>query len=167
MARRIEARMGYRAESWQEANQGVLEVFKIRNIIIYTTVSSILIVAAFGIFNIVSTITFEKVRDIAILKSIGFEERDIRRLFLFEGLMMGCIGTILGWVLGYVLYRLLGAVRVEVAMFTEWTRLPVLFSLTHYLIAGAAAIIAATVAGYLPARKAARLNPVDIIRGTT
>ena len=167
LARRIEGRLGYRTESWQEANQGILEVFEIRNVIIYSTVGSILIVAAFGIFNIVSTITFEKVRDIAILKSIGFEERDIRRLFLFEGLLMGCVGTLLGWALGYVLYRLLGAVRVEVSLFTQWTRLPVLFSFAHYLIAGGAAIIAATIAGYLPARKAARLNPVDIIRGTS
>jgi len=167
LARRIESRLGYRTESWEEANQGILEVFKIRNIIIYTTVGSILVVAAFGIFNIISTITYEKVRDIAILKSIGFQETDIRRLFLFEGLLMGGVGTLAGWGLGYVLYRTLGAVRVEVALFTQWSSLPVVFSVFHYLIAGGAALIAAAVAGYLPARKAARLNPVDIIRGVT
>ncbi|MGZ9033236.1 MAG: ABC transporter permease [Rhodospirillales bacterium] len=165
IASRIETRIGYRSESWQEANQGVLEVFAIRNIIIYTVVSGILIVAAFGIFNIVSTITFEKAHDIAILKSLGFRESDIRAVFLFEGLLMGGVGTALGWAIGYGLCRLLGSIQIQVRAFSEAATLPVIYEPAHYLIAGAAAISAAAIAGYLPARRAARLNPVDIIRG--
>jgi lipoprotein-releasing system permease protein len=165
VARRVEARIGYRSESWEEANQGVLEVFAIRNIIIYTVVSGILIVAAFGIFNIVSTITFEKAHDIAILKSLGFREADIRAIFLFEGLLMGGVGTGLGWALGYGLCRVLGSIHIQVRAFTEAASLPVIYAPAHYLIAGAAAIAAAAIAGYLPARRAARFNPVDIIRG--
>lgn len=165
VAGRIEARIGYRSESWQEANQGVLEVFAIRNIIIYTVVSGILIVAAFGIFNIVSTITFEKAHDIAILKSLGFREGDIRAIFLFEGLLMGAAGTALGWAVGYGLCRLLGSIQIQVRAFSEAASLPVIYEPAHYLIAAAAAIGSAAIAGYLPARRAARLNPVDIIRG--
>jgi lipoprotein-releasing system permease protein len=165
VAARIEARIGYRSESWQEANQGVLEVFAIRNVIIYTVVSGILIVAAFGIFNIVSTITFEKAHDIAILKSLGFREGDIRAVFLFEGLLMGGVGTAAGWALGYGLCRLLGSIQIQVRAFSGATSLPVIYEPAHYLIAAAAAIGAAAIAGYLPARRAARLNPVDIIRG--
>jgi lipoprotein-releasing system permease protein len=71
-ARRIEARFGYRTESWEEANESVIEVFEIRNVIMYTVVAAIMVVAAFGIFNIVSTITYEKARDIAILSRSVF-----------------------------------------------------------------------------------------------
>lgn len=167
IAHRVEIRIGYRSESWEEANEGILETFAIRNIIIYTVVSGILIVAAFGIFNIVSTITFEKVHDIAILKSLGFREGDIRALFLFEGLLMGGVGTGLGWGLGYVLCRILGTVQIQIRPGAEATPLPVIYEPAHYLIAAAAALSAAAIAGYLPARRAARFNPVDIIRGAT
>lgn len=131
----------------------------------FTVVGAILIVAGFGIFNIISTITYEKARDIAILKSLGFRERDISAIFLFEGLLMGIGGSILGWGLGYGLSAVLATIPFEVEAFTEFTRLPILYSSTHYAVAGAAAMVAAGIAGYLPARKAARLNPVDIIRG--
>jgi lipoprotein-releasing system permease protein len=165
VARRIEGWLGYRTESWDEANEGVLEVFVIRNTIMYTVVGSILLVAAFGIFNIISTITHEKAQDIAILKSLGFREADIRRIFLFEGLAIGAAGTLLGSALGYGLYRLLGSITVAVPGRGGPTPLPVIYEPLHYLIAGGCAIAAAVLASYLPARRAARLNPVDIIRG--
>ncbi len=165
VARRIEALVGYRSESWEEANESILEVFFIRNIIMFTVVGAILIVAGFGIFNIISTITYEKARDIAILKSLGFRQLDIRTIFLFEGLLMGVGGSVLGWGLGYGLTTALASIPFEVEAFTELTRLPILYSPVHYIVAGAAAVIAAGIAGYMPARRAARLNPVDIIRG--
>ena len=82
LARRIEGMLGYRSESWEEANESILEVFFIRNIIMFTVVGAILLVAGFGIFNIVSTITHEKIRNIAILKSLGFRQRDIQTIFV-------------------------------------------------------------------------------------
>ena len=74
VARRAEAQLGYKAVSWQEANESLLEALVIRNVIMYTVVGAIMLVAGFGIFNIISTITHEKARDIAILKSLGFQE---------------------------------------------------------------------------------------------
>jgi lipoprotein-releasing system permease protein len=131
-------------------------------------VGAILLVAGFGIFNIVSTITHEKARDIAILKSLGFREADMRRLFLLEGLAIGAGGMMLGWAMGYALSLLLGLVRFELrGVSGELTGLPLAWSFWHYAIAGALALVAAGVAGYLPARRAARLNPVDIVRGAT
>ena len=65
---------GYRTESWQEANEGVFGVFRFQNAIMYSTVGAIMVVAAFGIYNIISTVVYEKSRDIAILKSIGLTE---------------------------------------------------------------------------------------------
>jgi lipoprotein-releasing system permease protein len=168
VAARAEAQLGYKAVSWQEANESIMEVLIIRNVIMYTVVAAILLVAGFGIFNIVSTITHEKARDIAILKSLGFREADMRRLFLVEGLAIGIAGSILGWGVGFGLSLLLASVRFELSgPMGEMTGLPLAWSAWHYAIAAGFALIAAAVAGYLPARRAARLNPVDIIRGAT
>ncbi|MDA1107459.1 MAG: ABC transporter permease [Proteobacteria bacterium] len=165
IAKSIEARLGYRTESWEETYENILSIFVIQNGIMYSTVSAILIVAAFGIFNIISTVVHEKTRDIGILKSIGFEERDIRHIFLIEGLLVGLVGTLLGWALGYGLTRMLGAIRIHNEGFITAEGFILHYTIIHYLIAGGFAILSATFAAWLPARKAARLNPVDIIRG--
>jgi len=138
----------------------------VRNVIMYTVVAAIMLVAGFGIFNIVSTITHEKARDIAILKSLGFAEGEMKRLFLLEGLAIGAGGSGLGWVLGFALAFALSQIRFEVSQIgREMTHLPVAWSLSHYVLAAGFALLAAGIAGYLPARRAARLNPVEIIRG--
>jgi lipoprotein-releasing system permease protein len=167
-ARRIEAEFGYKAMAWQEANESLLEALVIRNVIMYTVVAAIMLVAGFGIFNIISTITHEKARDIAIMKSLGFAEADMRRLFLLEGVSIGLAGCALGWLLGFAMVYALSLVRFELAATgQEITRLPLTWSLLHYIIAAGFALGSAAVAGYLPARRAARLNPVDIVRGAT
>jgi lipoprotein-releasing system permease protein len=166
VAPRVEAELGYKSMSWQEANEAILEALIVRNVIMYTVVAAIMLVAGFGIFNIISTITHEKARDIAIMKSLGFAETDMRRLFLLEGVAIGFAGSALGWVLGLSLVYAISQVHFEFAAGgREITSLPVAWSLLHYIIASAFALGSAAVAGYLPARRAARLNPVDIIRG--
>lgn len=167
-ARRIEAELGYKAVSWQEANESIMEAFVVRNIIMYAVVAAILLVAGFGIFNIVSTITHEKARDIAIMKSLGFSRGDMQRMFVIEGVAIGVAGSVLGWMLGFGLTYALSSLRFEIdAGGQEITELPIAWSTLHYAIASFFALASAAVAGYLPARKAARLNPVDIIRGAT
>ncbi|WEX86395.1 ABC transporter permease [Sinorhizobium garamanticum] len=168
IARRVEAELGYKAVAWQEANESILEALVVRNIIMYTVVAAIMLVAGFGIFNIISTITHEKARDIAIMKSLGFSETDMRRLFVLEGVAIGGAGSLLGWALGFSITRALSLVHFEIAATgQEMTRLPIAWSMLHYLIATASALGSAAIAGYLPARRAAHLNPVDIIRGAT
>ncbi|MEJ1156828.1 ABC transporter permease [Prosthecomicrobium sp. N25] len=168
VAARVERETGYKAVAWEEAHEGLLEAFRVRNVIMFTVVGAILLVAGFGIYNIVSTIVHEKARDIAILKSLGFAESDMRRIFLLEGLMIGVVGSVAGWLLGFGLTELLGTIKFEFkAGVTEVTHLPVARDLRHYLVAAAFALASAGVAGYLPARKAAKVKPVDIIRGAT
>ncbi|MCB9978458.1 MAG: ABC transporter permease [Rhodospirillales bacterium] len=161
----IEKRFSYKAESWQEANEGFMAVFTIQNIIIYSTTSAILIVACFGIFNIISTIVNEKTRDIAILKSMGFGEGDIQGVFVFQGALMGVCGAVAGWGLGYAMSRGLGAIRVNIESELSMDRLFIIYTWTHYAFGGGACVIAATLAAWLPARKASKLRPVDILRG--
>jgi lipoprotein-releasing system permease protein len=112
-AHQIEAVIGYKAVSWVEASEDILSILIVRNIIMYSVVSAILIVASFGIYNTLSTIVLEKTRDIAILKSIGFHARDIRLIFLCEGVIIGVIGSVFGLALGAALLRLLSIVQVK------------------------------------------------------
>ncbi|MGZ8300003.1 MAG: ABC transporter permease [Rhodoplanes sp.] len=165
-AARIERETGYKSVAWQEASEDLLNAFVVRNIIMYTVVGAILLVASFGTYNIISTITHEKARDIAIMKSLGFTERRVRAIFVIEAGFIGFAGALIGFALGYGLCAALGMITIK-NPFTDVTRLPIAYSPVHYAMAAAVAIISSLAAGYLPARKAARLHPVDIIRGAT
>jgi lipoprotein-releasing system permease protein len=167
LARQIERRYRYRTESWEESNRNVLGIFVIQNAIMYSTTSAILVVAAFGIFNIISTVVLEKSRDIAILKSLGLSPVDIELVFLLEGVLLGLVGMLLGWAVGYGLTELLATVRFEIEGFVRTERFRLDYSFVNYLVGGTAAVAAATLAAFLPARRAARVDPVEIIRGAT
>ncbi len=130
-------------------------MFVIQNAVMYSTTGAILIVACFGIFNIISTVIFEKTRDIAILKSIGFEAGDIRRIFLFEGLAVGLIGSAFGCALGFGLTHLLASVQFDIKAMVETKGFVLKWSIWHYAIASAMAVGSAVLAAYIPARRAA------------
>jgi lipoprotein-releasing system permease protein len=166
VAARIERETGYKSVSWQEANEDLLSTLIIRNIIMYTIVGAILLVASFGTYNIISTITNEKARDIAIMKSLGLNEGMVRRIFVSEASMIGLAGGALGFALGYVLCLGLGSIEIK-NPFMDASRLPLSYSAWHYVIAMSVALVSSVAAGFLPARKAAGVHPVDIIRGAT
>jgi len=166
VAARIENETGYKSVSWQEAHEDLISTFLIRNIIMYTVVGAILLVASFGTYNIISTITHEKARDIAIMKSLGLSEFTVRTIFVIEAMIIGIAGALLGFLLGYLMCLALGEVRIK-SPFMDSDRLPLAYSYVHYLLAGMVALVSSVAAGYQPARKAARLHPVEIIRGAT
>ncbi|MDP2356059.1 MAG: ABC transporter permease [Beijerinckiaceae bacterium] len=166
IAQRIEAETRYKSVSWLEANEDLLAAFQIRNFIMFAVVGAILLVASFGTYNIISTITHEKTRDIAIMKSLGMQARTVRRIFVLEALMIGVMGVLAGWALGYAMSLGMGQVEFK-SPFMDATRLPILYSPMHYLLAGGVALAASAIAGFFPARKAASLQPVDIIRGAS
>lgn len=161
----IESHVGYRSESWQEAQQSLMSVLLIRNIIMYSVVSAILVVASFGIFNVISTIVMEKQRDVAILKSVGFHARDVRRIFLAQGVAIGVLGSIIGIGIGCVLIAALGAVRIKPPGMSDLVNLPVYWGVDQLLLAAAFAVLSSAGAAYIPARRAGRVHPVDILRG--
>ncbi len=166
VAARVERETGYKSVAWQEANEDLLSSFIVRNLIMYTVVGAILLVASFGTFNIISTITHEKTRDIAIMKSLGLDRGTVQTIFVLEALLIGFAGVVAGWLLGYVLTMLLGRVEIH-SPFMDATHLPVVYSAVHYLLAAAVALVSSLVAGYFPARKASALQPMDVIRGAT
>jgi len=165
LARRLEARFGNRVESWEEQNQNILTVFVIQNAIMYSVTGAILLVAAFGIYNIISTVVFEKTRDIAILKSLGFAEGDIQRLFLLQGVVVGLLGAALGSALGAAMIEGLAQVRFGVDTPSGQDRFVLARDWRIYLVASGFAVAASAVAALVPARRASRLDPVQVVRG--
>jgi lipoprotein-releasing system permease protein len=166
IAKDIENNIGYKAVSWQEASEDILNTLVIRNIIMYTVVSAVLVVAAFGIYNVISTVVMEKQRDIAIMKSMGFHARDIRKIFIIQGIILGIIGCLIGIPLGMLLMKILMQVKLKPPGGTEFVQMPLDWSWQQFAVAASFAIIAAVVAALLPARKAASVQPVDILRGS-
>ena len=165
IAAAIERRIDYKAVSWLEASEDLMNVLLVRNLIMYSVVSAILVVASFGIYNTISTIVMEKTRDIAILKSMGFHARDVRRIFLAEGVMLGLFGSLLGLACGIGLMALLERVELKPPGATDLVHLPIYWGWEQYLLAATFALVSAVGAAYLPARKAGRVHPVEILRG--
>ena len=165
LARRIEARFGDRTESWEEQNQNILTVFVIQNAIMYSVTGAILLVAAFGIYNIISTVVFEKTRDIAILKSLGFTEGDIQLLFLVQGIIAGILGALVGCLLGALMIEALAQVRFGVDTPSGQDRFILARDWRVYMAASFFAVLAAATAAVIPARRASRLDPVQVVRG--
>ncbi len=166
LASELEARYGWRTEGWQETNQNVFGLFQLEETIMKTVVGAILIVAGFGIFNIITTVIHEKERDIAILKSIGLSRRDIEAIFVLQGVMVGIAGALLGWALGWGLMQLLERFPINMTdeIFMEIEHMMLYRTPRHYIDSGVLAVLAASISAYLPARRAAQLRPVDIIR---
>ena len=165
LARQVEARTGYLAESWQEASADIMSTLVIRNIIMYSVVSAILIVAAFGIYNIISTIVMEKTRDIAILKSMGFHAADIEHIFIIQGVILGLLGSLFGSLLGSAIIYGVGSIKVKTPFNTDPLPMPVDWGWQQFAIAGTFALVASVLAAYIPARKAGIVRPVTILRG--
>jgi lipoprotein-releasing system permease protein len=166
IAQQIEQRIGYKAVSWQEASEDIMSALTIRNTIMYAVVSAVLVVAAFGIYNVISTVVMEKQRDIAILKSMGFHIKDIRTIFLTQGVVLGIAGCVLGLPLGMAFMVGLEQVRMKPPGGTDIVYLPIDWGVTQFVIAAAFALSAAILAALLPAYKAASVQPVDILRGS-
>jgi lipoprotein-releasing system permease protein len=162
-AQRLENRWGYKWESWQERSADILNLLVVRSIIMYAVIGAILLVASFGIYTAVSTSVTDKRRDIAILRAMGFTDEDVEGIFLIEGLIVGVVGALIGFAIGALLLEALA--HAPLTMRGKPLTLPLDRSWRQYAIAGGASLAAALVAAWLPARKAAKVDPVDILRG--
>ena len=121
---------------------------------------SILIMAAFIIYNILSSTISQKIDDIAILKATGFSGGDVIRIFVVEAIIMGIIGTLMGLVLGSLLIWMMSGIYMggPVGYF------PISFEPKLYIQSFVLGVIMTTCAGYIPARRAAHIDPVEIFR---
>ena len=155
---------GYKAEDWKVANASTLSIFKVQNMVTYMVIVSILVVSGFGIFNILMMMIYEKMSDIAILKSIGLRSRDILSIFLAEAMVIGLIGGFVGLIAGYFLSRLVGSIPIKIEGIVSVDHLMISYSPSIYISAFVFALVSTAAAGYFPARKASKIDPVVIIR---
>ena len=164
LAKYYHTKFGFRAIDWKEANASVFSVFKIQNLVTYLIIISILIVSGFGIFNILMMIIYEKMPDIAILKAIGYKDLDIKKIFLTESLIIGIMGGLLGLFIGFIMQKIVGSIRMDIKGFVSMEYLHFNSSPGFYVFAFVFGLIATSIAGYIPARKAAKMDAIDIIR---
>lgn len=137
----------------------------IRNLISYAVSITLLIVAGFGIYNILNMLIFEKMNDIAILKATGFSGKDVEKIFLSQAMIIGMIGGGLGLLVGYGVSVLIANTPFETEALPTIKTYPVNFAPKFYVIGIVFALISTFMAGYLPSRKAKKIDPVRIIRG--
>ena len=162
VVQRIAPVIPYKVESWQTANQQLEAGSKLRNIIALAVSLTILMVAGFGIYNIMNMTINEKIREIAILKAMGFSSRDVTEIFLTQAIVIGILGGLIGLGLGFIIADIVNHIPFKIGGLNN---LPMAYHFKDYALAFLFGLITTLVAGYLPARKASKIDPVDIIRG--
>ncbi|HRK29891.1 MAG TPA: ABC transporter permease [Tepidisphaeraceae bacterium] len=165
IAAQVEAISGYKTEAWQEANANFLKIFKIQGIITYFITGALLVVAAFGVLNILIMAVLERVNDIAILKSFGLSRNDITHIYIVQGLVIGLIGSGLGLVLGKAGIELLRRLPIQMEGLVKSDGLLMSESSGMYLQAFIGSMVVVLLAAVYPARRAAKYDPVEVIRG--
>jgi lipoprotein-releasing system permease protein len=165
-ARMVEV-LRHKATSWQEREESWLEVFNALGISTGITVSVFTLIASLAMFNTLAMIVLEKTKDIAILRSMGYERRDITQIFLWQAAIVLAVGALLGALLGAGVTWIVEQVPISITGIFKTDHLVVdKFNPNHYLAAIATAVVMVMIASLIPARRAARLEPGDIVRGT-
>jgi lipoprotein-releasing system permease protein len=162
IAKSIAAQTGYTIETWQSNNEQSLAGKKIRDIIANSVVITILIVAGFGIYNILNMVIYEKIKEIAILKATGFQGGHVVSIFIRQALFIGVIGALAGLLFGWLISCTVSKMYIGLG---NVTYLPIAFHIKHYVQGALFGMVTAFFAGYIPAVKASKVDPVQIIRG--
>jgi len=152
-----------KVQDWQEANQSFMEMIKVQDLTRYFITTAVLIVAAFGIYNVLTIMINQKRKEIAILRAIGYGPQKIFELILYQGLVLGIAGGALGLLLGYLLCLYVGSIELSIEIgggHTLW----IAYDLSTYFIAFISANISSIIASIIPAHAASKLTPMEIIR---
>ena len=149
----------------QQANSQFETGSSIRSIISYAVGVTLLIVAGFGIYNILNMMIYEKMDSIAIMKAVGFSGRDVNLIFIFIALSIGVFGGALGLLVGFGTSNIIDNIPFNNASLPTVKTYPINYNPVFYLIGGTFALVTTYFAGYFPSRKASKIDPVIIIRG--
>ncbi len=151
---------GYKAEGWKSANETFMAANKMRKIIITFVSLTILLIAGFGIYNILNMTVSQKINDIAILKAMGFKGKDVVRIFVTQAVSIGVIGVMGGVLMSTIMITLLKKVYLggDIGYF------PIDYEPTKYAQGIFIGLFITFFAGYIPAKKAAKVDPVEIFR---
>ncbi|MGZ5020503.1 MAG: ABC transporter permease, partial [Chthoniobacterales bacterium] len=123
--------------------------------------------AGFGIFNVLTMTVLAKVKEIAILRSMGYRRADIGAIFLWQGAMIAVGGATIGCILGAFMTWGVSKIPIHVRGLIYANHFLVAWNWRHYFVATVLAMIAVFIASYVPARRAAELPPVATLRGSS
>ena len=157
----------YWARDWMQMNKNLFTALKLEKTVMFVILTLIVLVAAFNIAGTLIMMVMEKTRDIAILKAMGARDKSIRKIFVFKGMIIGSVGTVLGVVFGSVHCTLLKHYKIieltgDIYYFT--TTLPVRLEALDVFLIVTATMAICFLATLYPARQASKLNPVEAIR---
>ena len=153
------------AEDIQTANAQFETGSSVRTIISYAVGITLLIVAGFGIYNILNMMIYDKMDSIAILKATGFSGRDVQHIFVMIALSIGIVGVIFGLLFGLLVSLAIDQIPFETSALPNVKTYPINYDTVFYIIGALFGLITTYLAGYLPSRKASKVDPVVIIRG--
>jgi lipoprotein-releasing system permease protein len=168
IAERIQKELGfnYIAEDWSRLWPNLFSALRLEKTVYFLVLLLMIMIGAFNIISTLTMVVMEKRRDIAILQSMGAARRSIRKIFLIKGCVIGAVGTVAGIVLGYALCLLIE--RYEFIQLPEGVFLiptvPVRMYLSNFVLIAVSSFIICLLASIYPARQAAKLDPVEIIR---
>ena len=165
LAKEYERLFEVEAMDIQTANSQFETGRSVRSIISYAVGITLLIVAGFGIYNILNMMIFEKMDSIAILKATGFSGKDVNRIFITIALSIGIFGGLLGLIFGFGLSSVIDQIPFNTPSLPTIKTFPINYNPKFYMIGAIFSIITTYFAGYFPARKASKIDPVIIIRG--
>jgi lipoprotein-releasing system permease protein len=149
----------------QQANSQFETGSSIRSIISYAVGVTLLIVAGFGIYNILNMMIYEKMDSIAIMKAIGFSGSDVNLIFIFIALSIGVFGGTLGLLVGFGMSNIIDNIPFNTDSLPTIKTYPINYNPAFYVIGGIFSLVTTYFAGYFPSRKASKIDPVIIIRG--
>lgn len=167
VARHMEHVLGHVVASWQERERSWLEVFRVLRLSSGISMSTIILIAGLGMFNTLAIIVMERKREIAILRSMGYSRNDVLRIFLYQGAAIYVLGLTLGLIAGAGLTRLIESIPFKIRGIFSTDHFIMDWSVSHYLWAALVTGVVVFLASILPARRAARVEPGVVIRGTS
>ena len=165
LAKEFHSRFNLDTIDYQTANSQFETGSSVRSIISYAVGIVLLIVAGFGIYNILNMMIYEKMDSIAILKATGFSGSDVKWIFISLSLIIGFVGGIFGLLFGYIFTSIIDVIPFETAALPTIKTYPIHYTPLYYGIGIVFALCTTAIAGYFPARKASKVDPVEIIRG--
>ena len=166
LADRFETLFQHSALSWQEREESTLQLFLTLRMSVAITVSLIILLAGFGIFNVLTMSVLAKIKEIAILRSMGYRRKDISAIFLWQGALIAAAGSVLGCLLGALMTWGVSHIPIRLRGLLYTNYFLVTWDWRHYAFATLLALLAVFIASYVPARRAAELAPVVTIRGS-
>ncbi|WP_323789551.1 ABC transporter permease [Psychroserpens sp.] len=165
LSKKIEEQFKLKAIDIKTANAQFETGTTIRNLITYAVSITLLIVAGFGIYNILNMLIYEKMNDIAILKATGFSGKDVQLIFMSQAMIIGFVGGVLGLLIGYGLVSIIDTIPFQTEALPTVETYPINLNPIYFIIGFSFAMLSTFFAGYLPSKKAKKIDPVKIIRG--